>query len=158
MHRVEYAFMGAGTCGSTYVAAVYLLYILYQLCVPIMACSSFLVQRDHTDRSFIKNKYLSYYLWSISKVDACNARGWLARLYLNFNACWIEILLASCDRVVDLQHSHLSLQYGYTNSTNLGAVVKSPLIKLPDKFVQTSDFLPATTSKMAPKKLPETPF
>ncbi len=41
MRRVEYAFMGVGTCGSTYVAAVYLLYILYLLCVPVLACSSF---------------------------------------------------------------------------------------------------------------------
>ena len=39
-----------------------------------------------------------------------------------------------------------------------GSCSKSPLIKLHDKFVQTSDFVPATTSKTAPKKLPETPF
>ena len=44
----------------------------------------------------------------------------------NAMACWLEIPLVSCDRVVGLQRSYLSLQYGYTNFANLGAVVSLP--------------------------------
>ena len=66
----------------------------------------------------------------------------------NAKACWPDIPLASCNLVVGLQCSYLKP----------GSCSKSPLIKLHDKFVQTSDSLSVMTSKTAPKKQPETPF
>ncbi len=120
----------------------------------VYARGYYLVATNNYWRSYAyQSNWPDYFVSSQWPTTATNGR------VESHNACWLEIPLASCNHVVSLQCSYLSLQYSYTNSTNPGAVrSKPPLIKLHDKFVQTSDSLTATTSKTSTKKQPDAIF
>ena len=62
----------------------------------------------------------------------------------------LAILLLHHSIVLSVSSTHyLYLHRGYTDSANLGAVVKASLVKLCDRFIQISDSLYATSLKTA---------